>query len=156
MSYTISGGTGGSLTFFNTSGNAQISLASTSAAQIVSAPISLSSDLTVTSNSNGLTLSGGIAESGSHSVTLAGGSLVLSGTNSYTGSTNLNAGTLRMGGANAASRLSTVVLSDGATMDLNSNSQVIGGVSGAGGTVTTSARAPPWTSSRPARRPSVV
>ena len=57
-SYTISGST---LTFDNGGSNAAINQDSGAAAQIISAPISLNSNLVITGNSNGVTLSGGIS-----------------------------------------------------------------------------------------------
>jgi fibronectin-binding autotransporter adhesin len=139
QSYSIQGSQ--TLTFSNTAGNASILLASTSASQTVSAPAVLATDLTVTSNAAGLTMSGGITESGSHGLTLAAGTLTLAGTNTYTGDTNLNAGTLKMGAANAAAAGSKIVLAAGATVDLASTNQVIGGLAGSGGTVTSSGAA---------------
>ena len=143
-SYDIQNSGGSVLTLQNTGSTAaQITMPATTTLQKVSAPVRLAGDLVVTNSSNkALTMSGNISESGgSRSVTLASGLLVLSGTgNSWTGSTNVNGGTLQMGGANAAAPASTMVLSPGATVDLNSYSQVIGGLSGTGGTVSSSRR----------------
>ncbi|MFC5610357.1 autotransporter outer membrane beta-barrel domain-containing protein [Variovorax soli] len=72
------------------------------------------------------------------------GTAILSGTNTYTGATNIQGGTLQAGaaaGGRAFGTLSAVTLADvaGATLDLNGFSQTIGSLSGggaAGGNVT--------------------
>jgi fibronectin-binding autotransporter adhesin len=66
------------------------------------------------------------------------GTLVLGGLNTYTGATNVNAGTLREGTANAIPDSSAVTVASGATYDLNSFSETIGSIAG-GGTVTSGA-----------------
>ena len=66
------------------------------------------------------------------------GTLVLGGVNTYTGATNVNAGTLRNGIANVILDTSAVTVASGATYDLNSFSETIGSLAG-GGTVTSGA-----------------
>lgn len=66
------------------------------------------------------------------------GTLVLGGANTYTGATNINAGTLREGTANVITDTSAVTVATGATYDLNSFSETIGSLAG-GGTVTSGA-----------------
>jgi len=66
------------------------------------------------------------------------GTLVLGGVNTYTGATNVNAGTLRNGIANVIPDTSAVTVAGAATYDLNSFSETIGSLAG-GGTVTTGA-----------------
>ncbi|MEY2509251.1 MAG: fibronectin-binding autotransporter adhesin [Verrucomicrobiota bacterium] len=66
------------------------------------------------------------------------GTLVLGGANTYTGATNINAGTLRNGTANLIPDTSAVTVASGATYDLNSFSETIGSLAG-GGTVTSGA-----------------
>jgi fibronectin-binding autotransporter adhesin len=66
------------------------------------------------------------------------GTLVLGGANTYTGATNINAGTLRNGTANVIPDTSAVTVASGATYDLNSFSETIGSLAGAG-TVTSGA-----------------
>ena len=121
----------GTLAFSVTSGSTAISMTSTSVAQTISAPVSLANDLVVAANASGITVSGGITESGgSRQITVSSGLMVLGGTNAYTGNTNINNGaTLQMGGTNAAAPGSTMALVAGATLDLNSADQVIGGLS---------------------------
>ena len=100
QSYTVSGAS--TLTMSNTGGsNAVISLTSGAAAQTVSAPMLLSSNLTVTSNANGVTLSGNISGTG-QGITLAGGLLTLKGTNTYTGTTTVSGGVLLANGGGDA------------------------------------------------------
>jgi autotransporter-associated beta strand protein len=66
------------------------------------------------------------------------GTLVLGGVNTYAGATNINAGTLRNGIANAIQDSSAVTVASGATYDLNGFSETIGSLAGAG-TVTSGA-----------------
>jgi fibronectin-binding autotransporter adhesin len=60
------------------------------------------------------------------------GTLVLGGDNTYTGATNVTAGTLRNGIANVIPDSSAVTVTSGATYDLNSFSETVGSLSGAG------------------------
>ena len=72
--------------------------------------------------------SGGLTKDGA-------GTLVLSGTNTYTGATRVTAGTLRAGSTQAFGPPATVGLmtvDSGATLDLNSLNNTVGGLSGAG------------------------
>ena len=66
------------------------------------------------------------------------GTLVLGGVNTYSGATNITAGTLREGLSTAIPNTSAVTVSTGATYDLNSFSETIGSIAG-GGTVTSNA-----------------
>ena len=63
---------------------------------------------------------------------LGSGTTTLTGTNTYAGTTNVNAGTLQGGAANTFSPNSTHNVVSGATLDLNSFAQVVGALSGAG------------------------
>jgi autotransporter-associated beta strand protein len=89
-----------------------------------------------------VTLSGAISGNGGLSKTEAG-TLILAGANSYTGTTTISAGTLRLGSAN--------VIPDGSgkgniavagTFDLNGFSETINGLSGAGTIDNTAASTP--------------
>ncbi|MEW6640998.1 MAG: autotransporter domain-containing protein [Pseudomonadota bacterium] len=60
------------------------------------------------------------------------GVLVLQGVSSYLGPTNINAGVVVGGGANALSAASTFTVSAGATLDIGGSDQTIGGLAGAG------------------------
>ncbi len=63
------------------------------------------------------------------------GTFVLGGANTYTGATNISAGTLKEGTANVITDTSAVTVASGATYDLNSFSETVGSLAG-GGTVT--------------------
>jgi len=60
------------------------------------------------------------------------GILTLGGSNTYTGDTTVNQGTLTAGIVAALSSSSAVVVSSGATLNLNSNNQTLKGLAGAG------------------------
>lgn len=70
---------------------------------------------------------GGISKDGS-------GTLVLSGANTYTGTTTLNSGTTQLQGAGTLGGISAsaVTVNGGATLDLNGTSPVIGSLAGGG------------------------
>ncbi|HEY6773328.1 MAG TPA: autotransporter domain-containing protein, partial [Oxalicibacterium sp.] len=75
--------------------------------------------------------------SGGGSVSKTGaGTMVLSGANTYTGGTTVNAGALRAGAVNTLSSSSAFTLANtaGATLDLNNFNQTIGSLSGGGAT----------------------
>lgn len=85
-------------------------------------------------NGNDATLAGDIAGAGG--LTKTGlGILSLSGAGSYTGATNVDAGTLQAGAAGAFSSASAFTVATGATLDLNGFNQAIGSLAG-GGAVT--------------------
>ena len=99
---------------------------------------------TVDTSGGNLTIKGSIADFsslGSLAVT-GGGSLTLSGTNTYTGATKINAGTLAGGATNSFSSSSAVTVAAGAYLDLGGFDQRTGSLAGAG-TVTNSGIASP-------------
>ena len=70
---------------------------------------------------------------GSTSITKVGaGQLTFSGSNSYTGDTNVNEGVLFAASANTMSAQSAVAVASGAKFDLNNLNQTIGSLSGSG------------------------
>jgi autotransporter-associated beta strand protein len=96
VGYTIDGTGGDTLTLKADTGSATLSSSST-AAQLISAPLQLASNSMVDVTGSGrLTVSGNIGESASHSLTKSGdGILELTGTtNNYSGGTSVSTGTL--------------------------------------------------------------
>jgi len=63
---------------------------------------------------------------------LGSGTLILSAANTYTGATNVNAGTLQAGVANAFIDSSAVHVAAGATLDLHNYNQIANNLAGAG------------------------
>jgi fibronectin-binding autotransporter adhesin len=113
--YTLSAGTAGVLAFDN--GNAPVPVSNARNNNVVSAPVSLTSNtnLTVASGTT-LTLSGAV--SGPRPLTLtpesAGGTLVLSGTSTFTGGLVINGGTVNFAtDANLGGGTSGVTLNGG-------------------------------------------
>ncbi|MDQ0395721.1 autotransporter domain-containing protein [Labrys monachus] len=72
---------------------------------------------------------------------LGAGTLLLSGTNSYSGSTAISAGTLKASAANRFSASSAHVVGASGTLDLAGYNQAIGSLAGAAGAVVTSSGA---------------
>lgn len=130
------------------------SLQSTLAGATLANPISLAANATVRSSLGDLTLTGPIALDG-NTLTAAGdagtvlsisgivsgtgglskidpGTLTLSGANTYTGSTNVNAGRLILSGGSALSDIGSVSVAAGASLELQA-AETIGSLSGAGG-----------------------
>ena len=92
--YTLAAGTSGTLTLDNAGSAAQITV--TDGTHAISAPVILADGLVVTPSSGAtLAISGNISQMAASALTLDGpGTLVLGGSNSYRGGTNVNAGTL--------------------------------------------------------------
>lgn len=64
------------------------------------------------------------------------GILTLTGANTYTGTTRVEAGTLKLGTGGSLSAQSTLVVLAGATFDVGANNQTIASLSGVGGSLT--------------------
>jgi autotransporter-associated beta strand protein len=115
--YTISSGTGGSLTLGNSSSGATIT--SYSGSQTIAVPLILSSNTFVNAVARGatITLSGNISGSGSLATSDPGAygsqpsDIIISGSNSYTGGTNVSGGNLTLGSATALPALTALTLS---------------------------------------------
>ena len=75
---------------------------------------------------------GGVISGTGAFMQLGPGTTVLTGANTYTGATSVNAGTLQAGAANAFSPFSAFSVASGATLDFNSFNQTIGSLAGAG------------------------
>jgi autotransporter-associated beta strand protein len=106
-------------------------LQATASATLANAVVlSTGSTLTVNDNGNALGLSGSVSGSGSLSKSGAG-TLTLGGSNSYTGTTVVSAGTLRSGNANALGS-SALTVSAGAAVDLAGNNLTTASIAGTG------------------------
>jgi len=125
--YTIAQGSGGALTL-NNSGNGAV-IYNYYGNNTISAPISLADNVFVSASAGTtLTLSGGITDTGAHSLTLnfggfGSGALILTGSNSYGGSTSVGAGTLTVAnsGALTATGTSLTVSAGAAFNDLSTS-----------------------------------
>ncbi|NDC54944.1 MAG: autotransporter domain-containing protein, partial [Planctomycetia bacterium] len=77
---------------------------------------------------NGTTYAAGILKRGA-------GTTTVGAANSFTGSIKVQGGTLQLSGSGAFDPASSVVMSSGATLDLNGKSQTFAALTGTGGTV---------------------
>ena len=99
-----------------------------------------------------LTYAGIIAGSGALTKTDSG-TLILSGANTYTGATAINAGTLSAGASNVLSNGTAVTVSNGATFNLNNFTDTVGSIAGAGNITLGSAALTAGANARPRRFP---
>jgi outer membrane autotransporter protein len=88
-----------------------------------------------TFDTNGNNVSFATALSGGALTKAGTGTLTLNGSNSYTGGTTVNAGTLRLGAGASIASSSALTVNTGGTFDLNGQNQTLGSLSGTGGTV---------------------
>jgi len=136
-SYNISQGSGGTLTMNNGASAANIQVFGGS--HLISAPIALNSNTTVSTNSGGqiITLAGNITGAGglttftpSNAINSA---VLLTGTNSYSNGTTINGGNLRLGSANALPANSNLTFNasdlPNPALDLNGNNISLSSVS---------------------------
>jgi fibronectin-binding autotransporter adhesin len=109
------------------------SLATSAGTSSFAGPVTLGPNSNVDVAGTQLTLSGAIGGAGFGINKQGNGALVLSGNNTYTGATNINAGTLTATGGNAIADASQVNLADvaGATLGLAGN-ETIGNLAGGG------------------------
>src|SRR5439155_6370546 len=105
---------------------------------------------TFDTNGNNGTLAGNIVGGGGLTK-IGAGTLTLSGPSTYTGATNVNAGTLQAGVANAFAPLSAFTVASGATLDFNNFDQAVGSLAGAGSVTLGAARSSP-AATTPTRR----
>jgi autotransporter-associated beta strand protein len=109
VGYTLSGTGSNTLTFSNTSNSTAATISVIDGTHVINAPVVLASNLVVTStSSNPRTLDFGtassLADNGDHlSLTMSAsdGTLILSGSDNYTGGTIVTAGTLEVANAEA-------------------------------------------------------
>ena len=122
--FTIQNGSGGSLVFDVASGNATI-LKTSGTNDVINASVSLLDNLVVSNSTTArLTLSGSI--SGNHSFIKQGSGIVtLSGTDTYSGNTDVSAGTLALGMGVVLTNTPLVTLTSGATLDTGASGFVL-------------------------------
>ena len=112
--YTIGQGTGGTL-YLDNGGN-DASLAVPAGSQTIAAPLALDSSVSIVAAAGSrLAISGPISGVGS-SLTLGGGTLVLSGANSYDGGTTVSAGTLILSNSSAIAANTSLTVGAGGTL----------------------------------------
>jgi autotransporter-associated beta strand protein len=118
------------LTFNNSGIPANLVQATTTATDVISAPLVLADDLTINNTgSGGLTFSGVISGAGKGITKSGGGMLVLSGVNTYDGKTILYAGTTRITRNTSLGAVPAAYTADQLTLDggllMNNTSDVI-------------------------------
>jgi autotransporter-associated beta strand protein len=112
--YTITAGSAGTLTFSNSGANAVLNI--NSGSQLITAPVILASNLTVTpAPGSGLEIAGNI--SGASGLTLNGpGSLIFAGSNTFSGGVTISAGTLQIGAGGASGTPGGGAITDNGTL----------------------------------------
>lgn len=121
--YTLSGGPSDTITLDN--GIAVPIVAVTNGSHIIAAPVVMTKGVNL--NTNGgttLRLSSTISGAGPLSATGAG-TVVLSGTNTYTGATSINSGILEIGSTGALAATSSLTEKNGALLRLNATGTVL-------------------------------
>ena len=103
--YSITQGSGGTLTLDNSGNGAAVT--SYAGSNTISAPLSFNDNVqAMVSAGSTLNISGNISDTGTHSLTVnptgTAGTLILSGTNAYGGGTSVYAGVLQLGSVSAA------------------------------------------------------
>ena len=128
---------GGSITFGNVGLGGSLSV---DAADITLGNLSTSAGgvITVSNSGVGIQAPGTIISGSSGLVKEGAGSLTLSSGNTYTGTTTINLGTLRLGAANSLPS-STALKVSGGTLDLQDFSSTVGSVALNGGTIISTA-----------------
>ncbi len=125
-SYTINAAGTSTLTLADTA-TGTAALSNSGGNHTINAPIVLGSNLNVTATTgSALTIAGGISES-SPSTSLSvsgGGEVILSGTDTYTGGTNVSAATLAITSASALSSTGVVTIGGGGQLVLGSGSGI--------------------------------
>ncbi len=101
--------------------------------------------LTIDGSGATIKSTGAISGIGSLTQTAVGG-LTSTVANTFSGATNINAGTFKVGIANAIGSISAMTIASGATFDLNGFSDAVGSLAGAGSVTNTGASAGTLTS----------
>jgi autotransporter-associated beta strand protein len=117
-SYTIAQGSGGSLIIDNS--GIQAGITDLNGSHLISAPVIFNSNVlvSVANLTDAVTLSGAI--SGNGGLIVAGpGTLVLSGSNTYLGGTNISSGTLQVGVGGTAGSIPAGAVTDNGTLAFN-------------------------------------
>jgi fibronectin-binding autotransporter adhesin len=91
----------------------------------------------VDTNGQDIVWATGLTSSGASFVKSGLGKLTISGANSYSGSTTISAGSIKLGRANGLSSVSSIIFSSNTSLDIAGYSQSLGSLSGAG-TITSS------------------
>ena len=115
------------LNMANATQSGAVKLSNSSAAQALTVQVdSGSSTISGVISNGGTAATGNVIKSGT-------GTLVLSGANTYTGTTTINNGTVQLGASNVLASASSVAIGASGTLDLNKFSQKIGTLSATGG-----------------------
>ncbi len=114
-------------------GASTIGANNTSGVNSFTGPIVLSTNVSANVASGGtLTFNGIVSGSGFGVTKIGSGILIYSNANTYTGTTTVSAGTLRLGTGGSISDSSALSIASGATFDLNGINDTVGALSGAG------------------------
>ncbi|MDD5085401.1 MAG: autotransporter-associated beta strand repeat-containing protein, partial [Candidatus Omnitrophica bacterium] len=141
--FTIAGGTinntsGGAITLLTANPqvwNANFTFTGTNDLDLGIGPVTLGADRTVTVSGSGNLTVGGVID-GAFNLTKAGtGTLTLSGANTYTGTTTINAGTLAYGANDVIADTGAVTVSGG-TLDIGNFTDTVGVVTLTSGSIT--------------------
>lgn len=114
-------------------GASTIGANNTSGVNSFTGPIVLSTNVSANVASGGtLTFNGIVSGSGFGVTKIGAGILIYSNANTYTGTTTVSTGTLRLGTGGSISDSSALSIASGATFDLNGINDTVGALSGAG------------------------